>query len=200
VRYDFSTDACTETRPPSAPDVLHEPAAFGDDWSEELDDSDRALATGYFSSVAHLGNVLDFLTLRVGGRDHTISFAARRFDRGITFEAPRRSLRTALDLEIFDDLLIGNFMKTTLHGKWGPDRLYPDFTPYVAKFADNGRARTDDEVRAYLASYRRRAPVDYVMHRVKRDARHRVRSAIDPSSRAYQLTKRLLAGRALTGS
>ena len=25
--------------------------------------------------------------------------------------------------------------------------LYPDFTPYVTKYADNGRARTDEELR-----------------------------------------------------
>jgi hypothetical protein len=200
VRYDFTSDSDEATKPPPASDGLHEPGEFGDDWSEEFDDDDRALATDYFSSVTHLGAVLDFVTLRVGGRDHTITFAPRRHDRGITFEAPRRSLRTALDLEIFDDLLIGNFMKTTLHGKWGPDRLYPDFTPYVAKFADNGRAKTDDQVRAYLALYRRRAPVDYLVHRLKREARHRVRRAIDPDSRAYQMTKRLLAGRAVTRS
>jgi hypothetical protein len=32
--------------------------------------------------------------------------------RGITFEAPRHSLLTAVRYEIFDDLLIGNFVKT----------------------------------------------------------------------------------------
>jgi hypothetical protein len=104
-------------------------------------------------------------------------------------------LRTTLDLEIFDDLLIGNFMKTTLHGRWPRDGLYPDFTPYVAKFADNGRAKTTDEVRAYLATYRKRAPIDYLMHRVKQGTRDRVRRTIDPESRTYQTAKRLLAGR-----
>jgi len=34
---------------------------------------------------------------------------------------------TAVHYQIFDDLLIGNFMKVTLHGDWGPGRLYPDF-------------------------------------------------------------------------
>jgi hypothetical protein len=82
------------------------------------------------------------VNLRVGGRDHAIPIAARKFGRGVTFEAPRGSLVTALRYEIFDDLLIGNFMKTTLHGRWPQSRLYPDFTPYVAKYGDNGRART----------------------------------------------------------
>jgi len=59
---------------------------------------------------------------------------------------------------IFDDLLIGNFIKVTLHGEWGPGRLYPDFSPFVAKYGDNGRAHTLKELREFHWSYFRRAP------------------------------------------
>ena len=55
---------------------------------------------------------------------------------------------TAINYEIFDDLLIGNFMKTVLHG--GVRSLYPDFTPYVAKYGDNGRAFTVGELHDYF--------------------------------------------------
>ena len=72
---------------------------------------------------------------------------------------------TALKCEIFDDLLIGNFMKVTLHGEWGPGKLYPDFTPWVAKYGDNGRAKTMKELREYHRSYFRRAPGAYLRHR-----------------------------------
>jgi hypothetical protein len=200
VRVDVTTGEYEQTMPPPAAGMLHEPSEFGDDWAEELDDDDRAVVTGYFTAVEHLADVFDFITVRTGGRDHTVSLSSRGFQRGITFEVPRRSLRTALDLEIFDDLLIGNFMKTTLHGRFSPDRLYPDFTPYVAKFSDNGRAKSRAEVQAYLAAYRRRAPVDYVVHRVKRKSRETFRTMVDPDSKTYQTAKRLLAGRALTGS
>jgi len=54
--------------------------------------------------------------------------------------------------EIFDDLLIGNFMKTTLHG--GLRSLYPGFTPYVAKYGDNGRAFSRAELEHYFRAYR----------------------------------------------
>ena len=156
IQFDLETNDFLPTTPPPGPHDLREPAEFGDDWSEQLDSSDRALATQYFKDVKHLSSFLDFVNIRVGGRDHHISLRARRFDRGITFEAPRQSLRTALEFEIFDDLLAGNFMKTTLHGMWSPDKLYPDFTPFVGKFADNGGAKTDNEVRHYLDAYRRR--------------------------------------------
>ena len=74
-------------------------------------------------------------------------------------ETPRASLMTVIEYEIFDDLMIGNFTKTTLHGPWprqGTLALYPDFIPFVTKFGDNGGAHTRDELAAYFAEYRRR--------------------------------------------
>ncbi len=62
----------------------------------------------------------------------------------------------AVRWRVFDDLLIGNFMKTTLHGIWereAPQALYPDFTPFVAKYADNGGARSSAELREYFEAY-----------------------------------------------
>jgi hypothetical protein len=63
---------------------------------------------------------------------------------------------------IFDDLLIGNVMNVTLHGDWGPGRRYPDFSPWVAKYGDNVRARTEKELREYWRSHFRRAPADFL--------------------------------------
>ena len=101
----------------------------------------------------------------VGGDETLIELRSRELQRGLTFEVPRGSLATAVNYEIFDDLLIGNFMKVTLHGEWGPGRLYPDFSPFVAKYGDNGRAHTLKELREYHWSYFRRAPGEYLRHR-----------------------------------
>jgi hypothetical protein len=73
----------------------------------------------------------------------------------------------AVRYEAFDDLLIGNFMKTCFIGNWPKSGLYPYFTPYVAKYADNGRARTEAELRRYFQEYRDRAPVAYLRHCLK---------------------------------
>jgi hypothetical protein len=53
----------------------------------------------------------------VGGKGNIIELSHKYFNRGITFEAPRHSLMIAIQYEIFDDMLIGNFMRTILHGK-----------------------------------------------------------------------------------
>ena len=123
----------------------------------------------YFTAIEHLRTNIGFLRFRVGGEETLVELNKRRFDRGLTFEVPRGSLTTALKYEIFDDLLIGNFMRVVLHGKWGPNGLYPDFTPYVAKYADNGRAKTLAELREYHRKYYRRDRVGYLRHRFDAD-------------------------------
>jgi hypothetical protein len=109
--------------------------------------------------------MIDFVNIRVAGEDNRIELNRKVFRRGVTFEVPRHSLMTAVQYEVFDDLLIGNFMKTTLHGEWGPGRLYPDFSPYVAKYADNGRAKTLEQLRAYHRAYYERDRLGYLRHK-----------------------------------
>lgn len=197
IRFDCEKDDCERIDPKENPRKVCSPKDFGDDWSERLEPEDVAKLAAYFRAVEHLGKTLDFITFRVGGVDHRIEFNKKRFRKGVTFEAPRHSLLTAVQYEIFDDLLIGNFMKTTLHGEWGPLRLYPDFTPYVAKYADNARVKTEAELSRYFESYRRRDPVGYLRHtfesHVVRPAQEKsaafLRERVGTSSRAFHLAK-----------
>jgi hypothetical protein len=52
---------------------------------------------------------------------------------------------TSIDYRIFDDLLIGNFMKTTLHGLDQLNAPPAEFNYSVAKYGDNGQAETEAE-------------------------------------------------------
>ena len=191
VRYDLLADSVTRIDPHPEPAAVLSARDFGDDWSEDLDGKGLETATRYFRSIEHLATFLDYVNLRVGGRDHVIALSRRNFRRGVTFEAPRQSLVTAFEYEIFDDLLIGNFMKTTLHGTWPESRLYPQFAPYVAKYADNGRARTPEELHAYFVEYRRRTGAfAFLRHRFATRAADVVRSALESDSAAYRLARR----------
>ena len=101
----------------------------------------------------------------------------------MTFSVPRASLVRAVEWEIFDDLLIGNFMQTTLHGSWPSSGLYPGFTPWVTKYADNGRARSDAELREYFAEYRRRLGfVAWLRGAVEQRAKDAMRSRVSADS------------------
>jgi hypothetical protein len=134
---------------------------------------------------------LDFNNCRVGGKDNVIQLRNRRFKRGITFEVPRASLVRAVQWEIFDDLLIGNFMRTTLHGRWPSTNLYPDFAPYVGKYADNGLARSNEELRRYFGEYRRQmAPMDYLRTEFTGSAMSMARKRIPRGTKVHSLTER----------
>lgn len=71
----------------------------------------------------------------------------------------------ALLYEIFDGLLIGNFMKTILRGKQGPGRLYPDRTPFLATYVDNGQAKRKGGLWMYFAEYCKRAALGFPRYR-----------------------------------
>jgi hypothetical protein len=159
VQVDLARDSVERIDPPEARVEPLPPEAFGDSWDESLDPAEAEKVRAYFRRFEHLPEVFDFVAFRVGGQETRIELAKRRFRRGITFEVPRRSLVSAVEWEIFDDLLIGNFMRTTVHGDARQGALYPDFSPYVAKYGDNGGAHTRKELEAYHWAYWSRDPL-----------------------------------------
>lgn len=130
------------------------PEAFGDVWGDRLEKGELKAIDGYFRRKDRVRSYLSFINFRVGGEDNFIPLSGEK-GRGITFEVPRNSLVKAVEYEIFDDLLIGNFMKTTLHNLHS---LYDgDFNFFVTKYGDNGRAESEEQLASYFREYRRRA-------------------------------------------
>jgi len=160
---DCVTGEITALNPPPVDTVVRCPEEFGDNWTDTLERGDMPKIEAYFRRKDLVRNNLSFINFRVGGLDNFVSLDGKK-DRGITFQVPRHSLMTSIEHEIFDDLLIGNFMKTTLH-KMGS--LYDgDFSFAVAKYGDNGRVSTYRELDAYLNEYRRRAQADWYYARL----------------------------------
>jgi hypothetical protein len=158
-RFDLARMEASAIDPPRRPDVLVAPEAFGDSWSDELEPADVERLRRYFARFEHLRSFLGFVRFVVGGKEHVIDVAPHEHRRGISFATTRASLMTAIEHEVFDDVLIGNFARTTLHGDWhaqGTEALYPDFAPFLGKYGDNGGAHTAAELGAYFAEYRRR--------------------------------------------
>ena len=184
VWIDCASGEILNLDPPKACSSLRKPEEFGDSWSDELSIDDRRLLADYFRRKEALYDMLGFLTFAVGGKSHTIDLGGPR-DRGVTFEAPRNSLMSAVTCRVFDDMLGGNYMKTTLHNV---QSLYdPNFTYLVAKFGDNGCAETKSELKTYLAEYRRRAGADWVLHHFGRVGQTLFRRYIRKDSKFYTL-------------
>ena len=118
--------------------------------------------------------------------------------RGLSFEVPRQSLMTAVTYGVFDDLLIGNFMRTVFHGHWKDQSLYPNFSPYVAKYGDNAGAKSIGELRRYFDAYRERAPWEYLRHQLslrlhgvfEQGAINTLRLFLPINSPSYRLVRR----------
>jgi hypothetical protein len=187
-RYDVVHDRIDEAPMQPLPREFAAPETFGDDWSEPLERDDVRLLSNYFSRFAHLKQRFEFIRFRVGGAEQEIRLGGPR-GRGITFEAPRHSLMTAVGYEVFDDMLIGNFMKTTLHG--GLRSLYPDFTPYVAKYGDNGRAFSADELQDYFSGYRGACGLAGWVDQIRIESSCRLRNLLAANRNLYFATRRV---------
>lgn len=163
------------------------PEEFGDNWSDQLTKEDQQDIDAYFARKAAVQDYFGFVNFRVGGKDYASRMRGPK-DRGITFSVPRNSLVTAIRYRIFDDLLIGNFMKTTLHGVSSLNDGY--FNYNVAKYGDNGGAETHEELRRYLAEYRRRAGLDYIVSAFEDKSKDFITRFAAQDSGLYKLIKR----------
>jgi hypothetical protein len=189
VRVDLTSHDVKSLNPtPRAVSAL-DPLDFGDDWSEPLSQNELGEADRYFRRKEQLTRHLGFIGLRVGGREHRIVLNQGLKKTGITFEVPKNSFMTAIRYQVFDDLLIGNFMKTTLHNM---PNLYPRFCPVVPKYADNGKAETRDELAEYFEAYRKRAGFNFLLERGQHHAEDIFRSFASPHSWAFKLVRRLV--------
>ena len=187
VRVDVGKNEIQEIRPPRNLLKPRPPSDFGDNWSDAMTKEDATKIDTYFKARQHLAEHFGFIEVKLGSRSHTVDLNPARRDRGFTFEAPRNSFMTCIEHEIFDDMLIGNFMKTTLHGDVG---LYPEFTPYVAKYGDNGHARSKAELRGYFLHYFLRDPVAALFKKVSNASEDIVRAVLPADSSLFRTAKR----------
>ena len=94
--------------------------------------------------------VIESIILEVGGVEHEMLESSMGKAR-LKFKVPLSSLMKSIRKETFDDLLIGNFMKTQIIKGNG---LYdPDFTLTVGKYSDNGRVKAEEELKKYFLYY-----------------------------------------------
>jgi hypothetical protein len=170
VTIDLVAGTCTENHPTEVADLGQITAATGtDDWNEPLAAAEKERVAAFFARFRMLGRHIDFIEIVVAGErvlvpfKHGASPAARA--SGITFYVPRRSLLEVVEYGYFDDLLIGNFMKTELHGRAS---LYPFITPIIAKLGGNAKVFDRRAYARFRRRYLRRNPVGFATWRLER--------------------------------
>ena len=183
IRWDSTKEDYDQIKVEKINNVILTPEECGDHYSDQLSEEDKQKISSYFYAFRTLPQHFGSIIFSVGGTDFGIKLSNRK--PSLRFEVPRGSLMEAVNYEIFDDLLIGNFMKTTLTDCVS---LYPNFSPVVAKFADNGLAKSDKELDAYFDYYRLNS-ADYWRDMCKFKTEGIVRSFISPQSKMYDLGK-----------
>jgi hypothetical protein len=139
---------------------IKKPEDFGDNWSDNLSDEDKKVILNYFNKFEELTSKIGFINFTVGKKEFNLKFNGPS-KKGLSFELPRNSLVSACKYSVFDDLLIGNFMKTKLHNL---SSLYDpsfDFNSTICKFGDNGLAYTKEELENYKKEYAKRMGMEY---------------------------------------
>lgn len=149
VKWDCLTNQYFKINPKEKINKLRSPNDFGDNWSDLLDKEDKKILNIYFKKFYHLKKKFGFINFCIGKRDFNIKLSDRK--EGIKIETPRNSLIFAIKNNIFDDILIGNFAKFELINVKG---LYPNFSPYVTKYGDNGNSRSKGELKKYFDYYK----------------------------------------------
>ena len=191
IRVNAEDGNIQQIDPPRNELRLRTPEEFGDNWSDPMTGEDAKTIDAYFRAREHLADSFGFIEVKLGGKSHVVDLARDKRNRGLTFEAPRTSFMACLEHEIFDDLLIGNFMKTTLHGV---DGLYPDFSPYVAKYGDNGGVKTKAQLRSYFLHYFVRDPIASTLKNVSTTSEQIVRALLPANSGLFRTAKHFYYG------
>ena len=162
---------------------IRSPKDFGDNWSDELDSGDEIALNDYFQKFYHLKKKFGFINFRIGNKDFNIKLSNKK--EGIKIETPRNSLIFAIKNNIFDDILVGNFAKFELINV---PSLYPDFTPYVAKYGDNGNSRSKSELKQYFDYYRLNS-VNYWTDMLRLKTEEIIRTKIMKYKKIYSIAR-----------
>lgn len=165
IRYEVGGEI-RELLPETVSAPAESPSLHGDDWSETLTPAEAKEVVNYFDRIQILSSHLDFVTVRVGGREHGLTY--KPGDVGVSFEVPRGSLLTTVRYRIWDDLFAGQFMRTTWHGL-GIDEGLASFLA-VGRYADQAGVVTPTDLEAYMSHYRSRTGrLAAVRHRVEEE-------------------------------
>ena len=167
VTVDLAAGTYVQNHPRQVSDASQITATTGDDsWTSCLTTAEWDRVEAFMHKFQLIRRYVDFVEFRVGGEFRRIPInrhAGDRNARGIVFHVPKESLLTTVEYGYLDDLLIGNFMKVRLVNT----KLYPRFTPLVAKIGGNAKVYTRGQYYRFLLRYLRRNPAGMMTYRLQ---------------------------------
>jgi len=170
VTVDLDSGTVTPNHPSQESDLSRVTDRTGDDdWAERMTAQDWTELEAFVLKFETLRPKLDFLEFVVAGEARRIYLTMKGRSkpadrqRGIGFYVPRHSLMETVHYGYFDDLLIGNFMKTQLVNT----TMYPYFSPRIAKYGGNAKVYTQAQFTRFYWHYFKRSPVALIRFNVE---------------------------------
>jgi hypothetical protein len=160
-----------------------------EDWTVPLSEEEWNKVERFSRQFETLRRWQDFIGFNVGGETRIFQLRGGQLDKpqdkrvGVIFHVPRGSLLETTTYGYFDDLLIGNFMKTQLFNM----RLYPLFTPRVAKLGGNAKVFTARDLCRFRLHYFRTSPLAFLRYRAQLILQYFIVPAIREQARALGL-------------
>jgi hypothetical protein len=164
VTVETQDGSVTQNHPSQESDMSQVSDETGEDnWDDQMNEEDWQKLEAFVHKFKILETEVDFIGFTVGGQGRTYYLNGRRNrrpqkQRGVNFLVPKKSLMQTVKYGYFDDLLIGNFMKTQLINM----RLYPKFSPYIAKFGGNAKVFARPQLTRFYFHYFKLSPVAYI--------------------------------------
>lgn len=186
IIWDSISEDYKKINPKETESKIIESSSLNDNWNDLLNRNDKKILFNYFNQIEILKSYIGIIHFNVGGEIFSVKLSEIKNE--IIFEVPRHSLIKAIKHSIFDDLLIGNFMKTRLLNL---NSLYPKFAPYVTKYYDNGNVRNFDELKDYFSYYKEKSGSRYLFS--KDMAKRRIKEAYkgSPLEKFYYYSTRV---------
>ena len=131
---------------------INSPEKFGDYWDQNLKKSDFNIVKDYLNSIEKISKVS--FKIKVGSKIVSSDTNTTKKKQSPIFilHAPRNSLVKAIKLNIFDDLLIGNFAKLIIPSNYYSN--YRNLLKIPAKYIDNIGIKDANELKEFLWIYR----------------------------------------------
>ena len=156
---------------------IQPPEKFNDYWDQDPSVKDIKLIKKYLTQIRKVGN--ESFKIKVGKKIISLnkSFDNKLTDEKFILHAPRNSLIRAIRLNIFDDLLIGNFAKLIVYSKQKSN--YRKTLKFASKYIDNLEIKDAEELKKFLWIYRNSYD----------DKMEAISSSIKLKARDYLITK-----------
>ena len=130
---------------------IKESIEHGDYWDQDLRSNEFKLVKDYLNTIEEISK--NSFLIKVGSQIIESDIKLSRFKRSQKFilHAPRKSLIKAIKLNIFDDLLIGNFARLIIPSN---NINYRNILKIPSKYIDNIGIKNANDLKEFLWIYR----------------------------------------------